>query len=291
MPPFGGITSPPCTSWIILMIEGAAASLPAWGSPLQLSVAPTSKWLFFPGLPKWSLEIVLVWTPELWMLITLRLELGSRRSLNQSCSSPRELSNDVSHFTCTHRNRVDSWLLVVGSQIANLTFGPFFDHNLCCRCPNGSCEAILDIYASRPFQLYKECLNARCFDPYNRALNFWESWRTPKSHFQECEWRPHNSLKVGLRHNPWQSAQPRTVETLDFGNIPQFFFSIGVPLALGGVLSHFLFWPFFGPFAFALQFQYSLSLWVVKLARSPFFCAWNHFPCTKFCARDCTSLN
>ncbi len=46
---------------------------------------------------------------------------------------------------------------------------------------------------------YKEHLNARCFDPCNRILNFWEFRRTPKSHFRECEWRPHTSLKVGSR--------------------------------------------------------------------------------------------
>jgi hypothetical protein len=105
--------------------------------------------------------------------------------------------NCVSHSTWTHRDRVDSWLLVVGSQTASLTPGPSFNHNLCCRCPNGSCKAILDIYTSRPFQQYKKHINARCFDPYNCILSFWESRRTPKSHFWECEWWPHTSLKVG----------------------------------------------------------------------------------------------
>jgi len=105
----------------------------------------------------------------------------------------------VSHFTCTHRNWVDSRLLVVGSQTTSLTIGPSFDHNLSCRCPNGSYEAILDIYTSRTSQRYKERFNARCFNPCNRALIFWESRRIPKSHFRECEWRPHTSLKVGLR--------------------------------------------------------------------------------------------
>jgi len=138
--------------------------------------------------------------PRLWAFITPCPKLGSGRGLNQSCSSPREISNGVSHFTCMHQNRVDSWLLVVGSQIGNLTPGPSFDHNLCYRCPNGSCEIILDIYTWRPFQWYKEGLNAKCFDPCNCALSFWESQRTPKSHFRECEWRPHTSLKVGLRH-------------------------------------------------------------------------------------------
>jgi len=130
--------------------------------------------------------------PGLWTLITPRPKLGSGRRWNQSYSSPRELSNGMPHFTCTHRNQVDSRLLVVGSQTASLTPGPSFDHNLCCKCLNGSCEAILDIYTLRPFQQYKEPFNARCFDPYNCVLSFQESRRTPKSHFRECEWWPHN---------------------------------------------------------------------------------------------------
>jgi len=138
--------------------------------------------------------------PGLWTLIASHPKLRSRRGLNQSCNSPWELFKGVSHFIFTHQNWVDSWLLVVGSQTANLIPGLSFDHNLCCRCPNGSCEAILDIYTSRPFQRYKERLNARCFDSCNRALSFRESQKTPKSHFWECEWRPHNSLKVGLWH-------------------------------------------------------------------------------------------
>jgi len=105
----------------------------------------------------------------------------------------------VSHFSYTHLDQVDSRLLMVGSQTVSLTPDPSFDHNLCYRCRNGSCEAILDIYTSRSFQRYKERFNARCFDPYNCALNFWESRGILKSHFQECEWRPHTSLKVRLR--------------------------------------------------------------------------------------------
>ncbi len=120
---------------------------------------------FFPGLPKWNPETVQVWTPGALGFHISRPELGSGRGLNQSCSSHGELSNGVLHFTCMHRDRVDSQLLVVGSQTTNLTPSPSFDHNLCCKCPNGSCEAILDIYTSRTFQWYKEDLNARCFDP------------------------------------------------------------------------------------------------------------------------------
>jgi hypothetical protein len=121
----------------------------------------------------------------LWAIITSRLDLRSGRVLNQSCSSLWELSNAMSHS-----GRFPTFF-VVGSQTANLTPGPSFAHNLGCRCPNGSCEAILDIYTSRSFQWYQEHSNARCFDPCNQALSFWESWRTPSSHFWECEFHPH----------------------------------------------------------------------------------------------------
>jgi hypothetical protein len=50
------------------------------------------------------------------------------------------------------REEVDSRLFVVGSQTASLTSGPSFAHNLGYICPNDQCEAIFDIYASRPFQ-------------------------------------------------------------------------------------------------------------------------------------------
>jgi len=66
-----------------------------------------------------------------------------------------------------------------GVAIASLTPGPSFAHNLGCRCPNGQCEAIFDIYVSRPFQWQHEHLNARCFGPCCRALNIRESQRAP----------------------------------------------------------------------------------------------------------------
>ncbi len=121
----------------------------------------------------------------LWQLITPCSDLRLGWGLKQTCSFPWELFNGVSHSTWTHQGRVDSQLLVVGSQTASLTPGPSFVHNLCCRCLKCSCEAIFDIYASRPFQQYKEHLKARCFDPCDWALSFWESRRTPKSPFQD----------------------------------------------------------------------------------------------------------
>jgi len=89
--------------------------------------------------------------PGLWEGITPRPDLGSQRGLNRSCSPRRDLSNGVSHSRIGHRKRVDSRLLVVGSQTAGLTPGPSFAHNLGCRCPIRQCEGILDIYVSRPF--------------------------------------------------------------------------------------------------------------------------------------------
>jgi hypothetical protein len=83
------------------------------------------------------------------------------------------------HATCTQGNRGDSWFLMVKSQIVNLTFGPSFDHNLCFRCSNGSCEPISDIYIPRAFQWYIKCFNPISFDPCNRSLKIWESIGTP----------------------------------------------------------------------------------------------------------------
>jgi hypothetical protein len=72
--------------------------------------------------------------------------------MNQTCSPRRDLSNDVLHYQFGGQEEVDSRLLVVGSQIASLTPGPSFAHNLGDRCPNGQCKAIFDIYALKPFQ-------------------------------------------------------------------------------------------------------------------------------------------
>jgi len=94
---------------------------------------------------------------------------------------------------------VNSRLLVVGSQAASLTPGPSFAHNLGCKCPNDQCEAIFDIYASRPFQCHQEHLNARCFGPCCRTLNIRESRRTPNPQLWEWEFHPPTSPKVGLQ--------------------------------------------------------------------------------------------
>ncbi len=110
-------------------------------------------------------ECVPVGLSGLWTAITPRPNLGSGQGLNQSCSPHRDLSNDVLHSPSSRWERVDSWLLVIGSQTASLTPGPSFAHNLGCKCPNEQCEAIFDIYTSRPFQWHQEHPNTRCFGP------------------------------------------------------------------------------------------------------------------------------
>jgi hypothetical protein len=112
-------------------------------------------------------------------VITSCAYLRSGRGLNQSCSPRWELSNDMSHITCTQRNWVDSRLLMFGSQIVNLTSGLSFGHNLCFRCLNGSCDLTLDIYVPRAFQWYKELPNPMGFNLCNHSLNIWESIKTP----------------------------------------------------------------------------------------------------------------
>ncbi len=156
-----------------------------------------------PGIPKLESrncpEIVPVGVPGLWELITPDSRIWSQRGLNQSCSPRRDLSNAVSHSQIGCRQKVDSRLLVVGSQTANLTPGPSFAHNLSYRCPNDQYEAIFDIYASRPFQWHQEHPNARCFAPCCQALNIQESRRTPTPDFSKCWASPPHLAKVGVR--------------------------------------------------------------------------------------------
>ncbi len=117
---------------------------------------------------------------QLWGRITscadLRLQRG-QQGLKQRCSPRRELSNGMLHASWTQGNRVESRLLVVGSQIANLTPGLSFAYNLCFKCPNEQCEPILNNYTLISFQWYKELFKAGSFDPCNRALKIRESFQ------------------------------------------------------------------------------------------------------------------
>jgi hypothetical protein len=105
-----------------------------------------------PGIPKVeSRNCPGFGLPGLWNIIASRPALRSGRGLNQTCSPLRELSNAILHSPSACREWVDSRLLVVRGQTGSLTPDPSFAHNLGCRCPNDQCEAISDIYTSRPF--------------------------------------------------------------------------------------------------------------------------------------------
>jgi len=169
-------------------------------------MAPTSEWLFVAGLPRRNPKLSQFALPRLCEFITLCLDLQLGWNLKQIYSSPWELSKGVLHSTFTYQGWVDSRLLMVGSQIANLTPDLSFCHNLCCKCPNGSSEPIFDIYTSIYFQWYKERLKARFFDPCNQILKFQKSWRTHESPFQERECHPHTLPKVGFATIKWSNS-------------------------------------------------------------------------------------
>jgi hypothetical protein len=84
-------------------------------------------------------------TPVTLELITSCTNLWLKWGLKQSCSPIQELFNDMWQATYTLINQGDSWLLMLKSQIGNLTPNLSFDHNLCFKYPNGSCESILNI--------------------------------------------------------------------------------------------------------------------------------------------------
>jgi hypothetical protein len=100
------------------------------------------------GVPKF-LKLGL---PQLWKPITLCTNLWLRWFLKKSCNPCHELSNNMWHATKMQWNQGDLKLLVVGSQIGNLSIDPSFGHNLCFKYPNGSCKPILDICVPRDFQ-------------------------------------------------------------------------------------------------------------------------------------------
>jgi len=135
----------PKLTWLTTAWTRGSHHLPPYSilcaSPLHLHPNGTFSQDSQSGVPKLS------WfgLSRLWAFITFCSNLRLGQGLKQTCSSTWEFFNGMLHSTCTHRDRVDSWLLVVGSQIANLTPDPSFDHNLCYICPNGSCKAILDI--------------------------------------------------------------------------------------------------------------------------------------------------
>jgi hypothetical protein len=143
--------------------------------------------------------------PWLWGAITLRTDLWLRWSLKQSCSPRQELSNSMSHAIFTHKNQVDSRLLVVKNQIVNLTPGPSFGHNLCFRCSNGQCKPILDIYVPRAFHWYKEFLKPLSLTP-SENLRVHEYFNSQSGIPLGCEGSFPHTFSHSRKYVVWLSA-------------------------------------------------------------------------------------
>jgi hypothetical protein len=181
---------------------------------------------FFLGFPNGSFEISKVKTPATLGPITLCADLWLRWGLKQSCNPCWELLNGMWYTTWTQGNRVDTRLLVLRSQIANLTPGLSFGHNLCFNYSNDSSKPILNIYVSIAFQWYTKLLNPLGLDPCDRPLKIQEStgtltpnmrvhlgvWGFFPSHFFALSgaWNATRGLSLGphsYKPLPWSRAQ------------------------------------------------------------------------------------
>ncbi len=116
-------------------------SMPNHGNKTHVSELPSGS----PEIPK--VEIFATLGAHNFVCRPL-IEMRSKEKYNLH----QKLSNDKLHTTRMQRNWGGFGFLVAGSQIENLTFGLSFGHNLCFKCPNGSCEPILDIYVPKVFQ-------------------------------------------------------------------------------------------------------------------------------------------
>jgi hypothetical protein len=146
---------------------------------------------------------------QLWRPITLCADLWVMWCLKQRFSPCRELSNSMWHATFTQGSQGDFRLLMVGSQIDNLTHDPSFGYNLCFNHPNESCEPIVNIYIPIVFQWYKELFNLMGFDPCNHSLKIQESIGTlsPKVGAHLRVWKVYSLILPTLSHTP---TLPRT---------------------------------------------------------------------------------
>ncbi len=87
---------------------------------------------FYIGTPKLGvLKFPKLGLSRLWGPLTHYENFWLKWCLNNNYSPCRNFSNDMSLATCTQGNQSDFKLLMVGSQISNLTPNLSFGHNLC----------------------------------------------------------------------------------------------------------------------------------------------------------------
>ncbi len=121
---------------------GVCVSYWVWPLPFSLK----KKYLTWQKKKNYEkLQIIFHHAKNILIFKTSRVDLRLQWGLKQSYNPHQELFNNMSHVAYTWRKKVDSWLLVLGSQIISLTPDFSFYHNLCFKCPNAWCNPILDI--------------------------------------------------------------------------------------------------------------------------------------------------
>jgi hypothetical protein len=169
-------------------------------------MGPTPKCHFVLGLPSESPKIPTIGVPTTLgphnFVCKPLIEMRSKVKLYP-------LSRTFQWYVTHHLHARKSgwfWLLVVTSQISNLTLDLSFGHNLCFKCPNGSHKTILNIYVPRAFQWYKEIFNPMGFGPFNFSLKIQKSTNTPTPKMGAhlvCEGSFSHTLLHSWEHEMW----------------------------------------------------------------------------------------
>jgi hypothetical protein len=113
------------------------------------------------------------------------------------------LSRSFQRYVACHLNeRKSGWFLTFSGRESNyqFDFGPAFGYHLCVKCPNGSCEPILDIYVPRSFQWYKKILHPMGFD---LVVVLWKFESPPRRQFTKWDliWECEGSFPHTLLHS------------------------------------------------------------------------------------------
>jgi len=173
-----------------------------------LATGPAPKCHFVSGFPNGSPKILAIRIPIILGAHNFAWKITDWDEVwRKSCSPRQELSNVMLHATCTQGNRGDSWLLVVGSYIDNLTPDLSFGYNLCVKCPNGSYEPIFDIYVPRAFS--NDIMNSLIWWVLTPAIVFWKfkspsELQLPKWELTwECEGSFPHILLHSWEHERW----------------------------------------------------------------------------------------
>jgi hypothetical protein len=99
-------------------------------------------------------------------------------------------------------------VLIIGSQIANLTPNHSFDHNLIIKFPNGGCTNILDIYIWRSLWKFKEGSIWIFFFLFALLFDYFRNIRSVEAHFFTL-------VGVGLSPKTFSQCAPPSCFTFD----------------------------------------------------------------------------